>query len=96
MKAAVIGLGPHGQRIVSVLRDLPHIELAAVVDRSESALAEVDVPPSTARYTSADLVWSHSDVPLVCIATNADSHEALAVAAMERGSRYLLVEKPMA
>ena len=96
MKSAVIGLGPHGRRIVNVLCDFPGLELAAVVDRSESALSAVELPASVARFRSDEELWARGDVPLVCIATNGPSHAALAVKAMDAGSRYLLVEKPMA
>jgi predicted dehydrogenase len=96
VKAAVIGLGPHGRRIVDVLRDFPGVELAAVVDRSEAALAGVELPAGVARYGSDQELWSRGDVSLVCVATNGDTHAALATAAMKAGARRLLVEKPMA
>src|ERR1700687_3046479 len=96
MKAAVIGVGPHGRRIVDVLRALPGVELAAVVDRSEQALAAAELPPDVARYRSDQELWSRGDVALVCVATNGPSHAALSLSAMEAGARYLLVEKPMA
>jgi predicted dehydrogenase len=96
MKAAVIGVGPHGRRLVDILRKLPGVELAAVVDRSEAALAACELSDETARYTSDADLWARGDVPLVCIATNAPSHAALAEKAMDAGCRYLFVEKPMA
>ncbi len=96
MKAAVVGLGPHGRRIVDVLRDFDGLELAAVVDRSETALSSVELPPDVARCRSDEDLWSRGDTPVVCIATNGPSHSALAVKAMDAGARYLLVEKPMA
>jgi predicted dehydrogenase len=96
MKAAVIGMGPHGRRVADVLRSLPGVELTAVVDRSEQALGRADLPPEVARYRSDQELWSRGDVALVCVATNGPSHAALSLAAMEAGARYLLVEKPMA
>ena len=95
MKAAVIGLGPHGLRIVRALSQVPGVELAAVVDRSEQALA-AEMPPGVARYRSDSELWSRGDVMLACIATNGPSHAPLALAAMTGGARFLLVEKPMA
>lgn len=96
MKAAVIGVGPHGRRLVEVLRDFDGVELAAVVDRNAQALAEVDLPPGAARYASDAELWARGDVRLVCVATNGPSHAALAEDAMDAGARYLLVAKPMA
>jgi predicted dehydrogenase len=96
LKAAVIGLGPHGQRIVNAMRSVAGLELAAVVDRSDAVLAQLELPPEVARYNSDETLWARKDVELVSIATNGPSHAALAVAAMNAGVRRLLVEKPMA
>lgn len=96
MRAAVIGMGPHGRRIVKALLALPEIELTAVVDQSEEALATAELPAGAARYRSDQDLWSRGDVELVCVATNGPSHAALSLAAMEAGARFLLVEKPMA
>jgi predicted dehydrogenase len=95
VKAAVIGLGPHGLRIVRALGQVPGVELAAVVDRSEQALA-AELPAGVARYRSDTELWSRGDVELVCVATNGPSHAPLALAAIAGGVRFLLVEKPMA
>jgi len=94
-KAAVIGMGPHGRRIVDAIVQLENCQLAAVVDRSEQALAYEKLPASTARLTSTDPLWK-SGVDVVCVATNGPSHAALSIAAMEAGVRHLLVAKPMA
>lgn len=96
MKAAVIGAGPHGRRIIGVLREMPGVELAAVVDRRPEAFEGVSLPEGTARYTSVDDLWARRDVEITCVATNGPSHALLASAAIAAGVRYLLVEKPMA
>ena len=96
IKAAVIGMGPHGRRIVDVIARFARLELAVVVDRSETALAYDRLPAGTARLTSTEKLWSRGDVGLVCLATNGPSHAALAGEAMAAGARYLMVEKPMA
>lgn len=95
IKAAVIGMGPHGRRIVDVIGRLGQVELAAVVDRLETALAYEKLPPHTARLQSLDALWSHG-VELLCIATNGPSHARLAAEAAAHGVRDLMVEKPMA
>jgi len=89
-------MGPHGRRIVDAIAQLPNCELAAVVDRSEQALAYEKLPEKTAQLTSTDALWAARDVELVCVATNGPSHAALALAAMEAGVRHLLIAKPMA
>lgn len=95
MRAAVVGVGPHGQRIVKVLLGLENVELAAVVDQNEAALAAVELPTKVAKYRSLDEIRPDA-VEMVCIATNGPSHAKLALTAMERGVRRLLIEKPMA
>jgi predicted dehydrogenase len=96
IKAAVIGMGPHGRRIVDVIGRFSQIELAAVVDRQASALAYEKLPAATARLESTAEVWSGGGVDLVCVATNGPSHAPLAAEAISRGARYLMLEKPMA
>ena len=96
LKAAVIGAGPHGLRIVGVLQELPGVELVAAVDRRAEALAAAPLPEGVARLESSDDLLARGDVDLVCIATNGPSHARLALAAMDAGVRYLMIEKPMA
>jgi predicted dehydrogenase len=95
IKAAVIGMGPHGRRIVDVVGRFPRVELAAVVDRQASALNYEKLPAATARLESTDALWN-GGIDLVCIATNGPSHSAIAAEAIAAGIRYLMVEKPMA
>ena len=96
MKAAVIGLGPHGRRIVAVFGPMPGVELAAVVDQNQDVLRAAALPVEVAQYASMAELTRRGDIELVSIATNAPSHAALAVAAMDDGVRRLMVEKPMA
>jgi predicted dehydrogenase len=88
-------MGPHGRRIVDVVGRFEKLELTAVVDRAETALAYDKLPADTSRLQSTDKLWA-SGVDVVCIATNGPSHAALAAEAMDHGVGYLMVEKPMA
>lgn len=94
--AAVIGLGPHGKRIVGVLSSMPGIKLSAVVDSREEALAWPEIPPAAAKHKSADALFAAGAPDVVCIATNGPSHAKLAIDAMNAGTRFLMVEKPFA
>lgn len=96
MKAAVIGLGMHGQRICDVLGEMPGIELAGVVDVRESARASTRLSQSVARASSIDELWQATKPDVVCIATHGPSHADIALRAMELGARFIMVEKPMA
>ena len=95
LKAAVIGAGPHGLRIVGVLAEMARVELVAVVDRRAEALA-APLPEGVARLQSSEELFARGDIDLVCIATNGPSHAKLALAAMDAGVRHLMIEKPMA
>src|SRR5262245_5623253 len=94
--AAVIGLGPHGRRLVDALVATPGVELSAVVDSRPEALAAVSVPAGATRLSSADALWSARPMDLVCVTTNGPSHAELTLQAMAWGARRVLVEKPMA
>jgi predicted dehydrogenase len=96
LKAAVIGAGPHGLRIVGVLVEMAQVELTAVVDRRADALAQAPLPAGVARLDSSDDLFGRGDVDLVCIATNGPSHAHLALSAIDAGVRHLMIEKPMA
>lgn len=95
MKVAIIGLGPHGKRLAQATREAG-LELAAVVDAREEALAPFAEQPGAGRYGSTTALYAALIPDLVCIATNGPSHTDLAIEAMNRGVRRVLVEKPMA
>lgn len=96
VNAAVIGLGPHGKRVVGILAKMPDVRVAAVVDQREEALASDVVLAGAARYRSTEELWRHKGLDLVCIATNGPSHAELAKQAIAAGAKYVMVEKPMA
>jgi predicted dehydrogenase len=96
MRAAVIGVGPHGRRIIGMLKRMPAVEIVAIADQREAALDGSDAPPATRRYRDAMSLLAETPADLVCITTNGPSHAPLALAALEHGATRLLVEKPMA
>jgi predicted dehydrogenase len=93
--AAVLGAGPHGRRLISVMKGFHGIELVGIVDRNEEALSWEGMPESVPSYTSTDDLYNTVVPDLVCVATNGPSHAALALEAMDRGAKYVMVEKPM-
>ena len=96
MKAALIGLGPHGKRVMDAIAKLDGIELSAVVDQRAEALQAAEIPPNAKCYLSANELWADQQVDLVCITTNGPSHAPIALEAMTQGVHYIMVEKPMA
>jgi predicted dehydrogenase len=87
---AIVGMGPHGKRMLDAAV-AAGLNVAAAIDRNDAALSSLDA--SIARASSL------ADAPacdVVCIATNGPSHAAIAVDAMQRGARIVVVAKPMA
>jgi len=100
IKAAVLGLGLMGDVMVRAFSRDPRWQVTLVADpsseRREQALVRA---PQAVGFESAEeaiaaVNLDRLDVDLVAIATPPDTHEPLAVAALERG-RHVLCEKPM-
>ncbi len=92
--AAVIGLGPHGKRVVGAVLSMPDLKLTAVVDAKDEALAWPEIPATAAKHKSAEELFAKGCPDVVAIVTNGPSHAKLAIAAMKAGAKYLMVEKP--
>lgn len=94
--AAVIGLGPHGKRVVGAISSMPNLKLTAVVDSRDEALAWPEIPATVAKHKSAEAMFAAGCPDLVAIVTNGPSHAKLALDALKAGAKYLAVEKPFA
>lgn len=94
IKAAIVGLGPHGMRMLKAAEKIDTINLVAVVDRDDAKLNQEEVIASKAVGVKdlADL-WSH-DIQLLMIATNGPSHSPIALEGIKNGITHLLVSKP--
>lgn len=93
MRTGIVGLGPHGQRILKAIAGVPTLSLVSAVDRDSTVLEGLG--DSVRRYTRLEDALG-DDLDLLCIATNGPSHAPLALAAIEAGVRHVFVEKPMA
>jgi predicted dehydrogenase len=96
VNGVIVGLGPHGKRILSVVKEMKEVELTAVVDQRIESIQNVDLPDTIRCYKSIQELWPSNRIDLMCIATNGPSHAMIAMEAMSRGVRYIMVEKPMA
>lgn len=93
---AVIGAGYWGPNLVRNFRGSPHWQLVAVCDLdAERAAKVVGDARGVDVMTSLDEVLARADVDAVAIATPANTHRAIAMAALEAG-KHVLVEKPLA
>jgi len=93
LAVGVVGVGSLGYHHARILRDLPGARLVGIHDTDAARLAQV------ARELSVDPVDALDplldDVDAVVVAVPTADHEAVALAAAERGV-HLLIEKPIA
>ncbi len=93
MRFGLIGLGSVGRIRKAALAAMPDSALSAVYD-SNRAVAEA-LAEGTRIFDSAEAMFASDLCEAVVISTPPDTHEPLAVAALESG-KHVLVEKPMA
>jgi predicted dehydrogenase len=109
MKIAVLGLGFMGSTHIKAWREIPGVELAAVVSRNEQRLSgdltavqgnlggageKLDFS-ALARYTSAEDAVRDPEIEAVDICLPTNLHERITLLALESG-KHVLVEKPLA
>ena len=94
VNVAVLGCGYWGKNLVRNFRDLGALKLVCDVSESGRTKAE-EMAPEVERTTSFSGVFERSDIDAVVLATPAETHESLALEAIEAG-KDVYVEKPMA
>ncbi len=92
-RVAVIGVGALGRHHARILSALPDVELAAVVDIKEARAREIGGLVNAQWATSAAEMLGRVDAVTVAVPT--DSHLAVALPFLQRGTA-VLVEKPLA
>lgn len=97
LNVGVIGLGTvSGYGHLPAASSSPHWRLAAIADINPGQLAAVAAAhPGAAPYADYRPLLEHPALDAVVIATHADTHHQIALAALERGL-HVLCEKPMA
>jgi predicted dehydrogenase len=95
IRAAIIGLGPHGMRMLESALLIDSIKLIAVVDSDESKLnQEIVLKTEAIKLKDLAELWLHQ-IDLLMIATNGPSHFALSMEGIRNGITHLLISKPM-
>jgi predicted dehydrogenase len=93
---AVVGLGYWGPNLVRNLYDIEGVEVVAVCDLADEALASVGRRyPAVERTSSFDEVILDPRIDAVLLATPVSTHFALASASLAAG-KHVFVEKPLA
>jgi predicted dehydrogenase len=103
LRVAMVGYGFMGAAHSVGWRQAPHVfdlpeavEMAVIVGRTESAVAEAGRRWGWAEHaTDWREVIARDDIDLVDIVTPGDSHAEIAIAALEAG-KHVLCEKPLA
>lgn len=94
IKVAVLGCGYWGKNLVRNFRDLGALALICDVSREGAARAK-ELAPEVEFCSSFEEVFERAEIDAVVLATPAETHEELAIAAMNAG-KDVYVEKPMA
>jgi len=95
--ASVIGGGLGGKLSIRALAASERFDLRAVCDRDPAVLEALSAEfPRIRTFTSAEAMFGEVPTDVTCVSTYADTHHSLAMAAIEHGTRGLLVEKPLA
>ncbi|GAB4334425.1 MAG: Gfo/Idh/MocA family oxidoreductase [Dehalococcoidia bacterium] len=96
VRVGVIGYGYWGPNLARNIAHHPETELVAIADRDHRRVAAaLTAHPLVRLTTDAGDLLDDPGVDAVAIATPAETHFALATAALERG-KHVLVEKPLA
>jgi predicted dehydrogenase len=93
LRLGVVGVGALGFHHARILRDLPGVVMAGVHDIRPERAREVEEALGVRVHGTLEALLDEVDALVVAVPTTA--HEAVAVAALERGV-HCLIEKPMA
>jgi predicted dehydrogenase len=93
LRAGVVGTGSLGFHHARILRDLPDVAMAGIFDVRQERADEVHRELGVEVHASLESLLDQVDAVVVAVPTV--DHEAVAVAALERGI-HVMVEKPMA
>ena len=96
IRIAQIGVGYWGPNLLRNLASSPRCSLTHVVEKSADRRAFVSASyPTVTTVEDAGEVFASAEIDAVVISTPAQTHHALAVAALAAG-KHVLIEKPMA
>ncbi len=93
LRIGVIGVGSLGFHHARIARDLPDTAFAGIHDTDPSRLAEVSAELEVEAHPELESLLDGADAVVIAVPT--ESHEAVAVRALERGL-HVFIEKPIA
>src|SRR5436190_21369227 len=95
LRVGIAGVGPAGTGIMSAFAGHPHLELTAVADVRESAVARFREEYGAEAYLSVEELCKSPNVDAVWVSTPNHLHAEHAVMAAEHG-KHVIVSKPIA
>ena len=93
LRLGVVGTGSLGFHHARILRDVPEVRMSGIFEARPERAQEVSRELSVEAFGSLEGLLDASDAVVVAVPTV--DHEAVAIAALERGI-HVMVEKPMA
>jgi predicted dehydrogenase len=93
LRVGVVGTGSLGFHHARILRDIPDVEMRGIFEARGERAEEVGRELEVEVHQSLEALLDSVDAVVVAVPTTA--HEAVAVAALDRGI-HVLIEKPMA
>jgi len=93
LRIGVVGVGSLGFHHARIARDLPDTAFAGIHDTDPSRLAEVSAELEVEAHPELESLLDGADAVVIAVPT--ESHEAVAVRALERGL-HVFIEKPIA
>jgi len=96
MNTIIIGLGPHGRRVLKAARDVKKLNVYGLVDLSREVLDSIEITEKVFKSQDLDETLKDKSIEVACITTNGPSHAFLAIKCMEAGVKKIMVEKPLA
>lgn len=91
----LVGFGGRGETVAASLDAAPGVDFRAVADLREDRLAVAADAHDVDTYSDANAMFERDDIAAVMVATRADVHARVSIAAMEAGN-HVLCEKPLA
>jgi predicted dehydrogenase len=95
MRFAVLGCGTMGRMYMERLSVMPGVQLTAISNRSEEALAECAARFGAAAFTSYEELLASEHVDVVCVTLPTHMHKEVVLKAAAQG-KHVICEKPLA
>lgn len=96
LRVGIAGLGGFGELYVTILSQIPYVQITRVCSRTEERAREIAIKYSIPIIsTSYENFAFADDIDIACVVTLGKDHAAVVVPALKSG-KHVLVEKPFA